>query len=117
MPFPVNGPTTEAAVRELGRVPAGEDTARVQRIVSAVNGFVLSLPAASVAEDAPDWGGVEVAPLVEGATMLAASLYRRKNSLDGVAAISGDGVAYVRREDPHVAMLLGLGGWASPMVG
>lgn len=43
-----------------------------------------------------------------GARMLAARLFRRKNSPEGVASFTGEGVIYVRRTDPDVAELLRL---------
>jgi hypothetical protein len=52
-----------------------------------------------------------------GATMLAARLYRRRNSPEGVASFAADGAVYVQRNDPDVAMLLGIGAYAPPVVG
>jgi hypothetical protein len=52
-----------------------------------------------------------------GAMMLAARLYRRRNSPEGVATFTSDGAVYVQRNDPDVAMLLGLGSYAPPVVG
>lgn len=43
-----------------------------------------------------------------GARMLAARLWRRRNSPEGVASFTGEGVLYVRRTDPDVAELLRL---------
>jgi hypothetical protein len=118
MVFPVNGPTTAALIRDLAKIGEGVDVERVERIAAAVNGFVLTLPSAVKAADgAADWAGVEVAHLVEGATMLGGRLYRRKNTPDGIASFGGDGAVYVRRNDPDIAMLLGLGDYAPPMVG
>jgi hypothetical protein len=118
MTFPADGPTTAAAIRELAKIGDGIDVVRVERIAAAVNGFVLLQPSATIADGAADWSGVEVAHLVEGATMLGARLYRRKNTPDGVASLGGgEGAVYVRRSDPDVAMLLGLGEHAPPAVG
>jgi len=52
-----------------------------------------------------------------GATMLAARLWRRRNSPEGVAAFTADGAVYVSRNDPDVALLLGIGAYAPPVVG
>lgn len=52
-----------------------------------------------------------------GAVMLAAHLWRRRGTPAGVAAFHEDGVSYVQKSDPHVSMLLGLGGWTIPRVG
>lgn len=49
-----------------------------------------------------------------GALMLAARLYRRRNSPTGIEGFADAGVSYVARQDPDVARLLGL---AQPMVG
>ena len=43
-----------------------------------------------------------------GALMLAARLVRRRNSPEGVAAVTADSVFYVARTDADVALLLGL---------
>ena len=52
-----------------------------------------------------------------GATMLAARLYRRRNSPEGVATFTAEGAVYVQRNDPDVALLLGIGSYAPPVVG
>jgi hypothetical protein len=54
-----------------------------------------------------------------GARLLAARLYRRKDSPAGVLPFGqfGEGAAYVQRNDPDVAQLLGLGAYAKPAVG
>lgn len=52
-----------------------------------------------------------------GAKMLGARLYRRRNSVEGVATFTGEGAAYVQRNDPDIAMLLGIGAYAPPVVG
>lgn len=53
----------------------------------------------------------------QGAIMLAGRVYRRRNSPAGVEAMSELGPTYVQRNDPDVAMLLGLGNAARPQVG
>jgi hypothetical protein len=45
----------------------------------------------------------------EAATLLAARLYGRRGSVQGVAAFQDAGVAYVARLDPDVSALLDLG--------
>jgi len=55
--------------------------------------------------------------IVQGAVMLAGRHYRRRNSPGGVEAFGADGVAYVSRTDPDVAMLLQIGPYAAPVVG
>ena len=51
------------------------------------------------------------------ATMLAARLYRRRNSPDGVQAMTDAGAWYVARTDPDVARLLRIDQYISPQVG
>lgn len=53
---------------------------------------------------------------MQGLTMLTARLVRRRNSIGGVEPI-GEGVTYVARTDPDVAMLLGLDRQARPVIG
>lgn len=117
MTYPPNGPTTVAAVKELSRVTGNADDVRLGRIVAAVNAWCLALPSAAVADGAPDWSGAQLQHITEGATMLGARLYRRKNTPDGVVSMGGESFAYIARNDPDVAMLLGLGAWAPPAVG
>jgi hypothetical protein len=52
-----------------------------------------------------------------GKTLLGARLWRRRDSPGGVEVFGPEGAAYVQRTDPDVAMLLGLGAWAPPVVG
>lgn len=47
-----------------------------------------------------------------GATMLAARLYRRKDSPGGVAQFGMEGASYVSGNWPDIAMLLGAGNYA-----
>lgn len=51
-----------------------------------------------------------------GATMLAARIFRRRNSPGGVESFS-DAAVYVSRSDPDVAALLSLGVYKAPQVG
>ena len=52
-----------------------------------------------------------------GAIMLAARMYRRRNSPAGVEALGELGPVYVSRNDPDLAQLLKLGRYATPKVG
>jgi hypothetical protein len=52
-----------------------------------------------------------------GATLLAARFYRRKDSPAGFQLQGMEAAAYVSRNDPDVAQLLGLGSYAPPRVG
>lgn len=52
-----------------------------------------------------------------GCEMLAARLWRRRSSPSGVESLGELGTVYVARYDPDIAILLGLGSHARPMVG
>lgn len=57
------------------------------------------------------------ADLYRGAVMLAARLYRRKNSPDATIAAEGEfGPMYVTRNDPDIAMLLRFGRWGEAWI-
>lgn len=78
-------------------------------IVAAVNSRVAGWLGYAAADE---WA----ADHVLGAVMLAAHLYRRRNTPGGVEQFNELGVAYVQKSDPHVSMLLGLGAWTKPVV-
>lgn len=52
-----------------------------------------------------------------GAKMLAARLYRRRNSPAGVESLGELGPVYVSRNDPDLAQLLRIGRYERPKVG
>lgn len=54
---------------------------------------------------------------VHGARMLAARVYRRRDSPAGVEAMGELGPVYVQRNDPDLAQLLEIGRYAPPQVG
>jgi hypothetical protein len=56
------------------------------------------------------------AEVYNAAVMLAARLYRRRNSPGGIEAF-GDSVTYVARYDPEIQRALRLGAWTAPAVG
>lgn len=114
MPVPANGPATLAKVKAHLRITDSADDALITPIVNAVNTRVLSWPVASAAEDAANWDVPAVAHIVEGAVMLAARLFRRRNSPDGVAAFGAAGPVYVQRTDPDIALLLQIGAYKKP---
>jgi len=113
--LPEGGPTTLPLVKDHLRITDDRDDDRLVSIVAAVNTVVRCWPCAAAAVDAPDWSGAS--SVVEGATMLAARLFRRKGSPAGVEAFGSDGAVYVMRNDPDVAMLLQLGSWSGPSIG
>lgn len=114
-PSAEEGPTTVPLVkRHLGITDARDDD-RLAGIVAAVNVKVRRWPVGVLAVDLADWS--TAADAVEGATLLAARLFRRKNSPAGVETFGNEGAAYVVRMDPDVALLLRLGNHAGPVVG
>lgn len=113
--LPAGGPATLPGVKaHLGITDTADDD-RLTAIVAAVNATVRRLRVAADAAGATDWAG---APHVtEGATMLAARLFRRKNSPAGVEAFTDLGAVYVMRNDPDIALLLRRGPYAEPGIG
>lgn len=116
MPVPSGGPATTPKVKSLLKITDTADDGELDDIVAAVNVEVRGLPVAAALA-----GGLETDPwpanITRGANMLAARLFRRRNSPSGVEAFGVDGVVYVSRNDPDIAMLLKLGGYARPAVG
>lgn len=111
--LPEGGPTSLPAVKaQLSITDAGDDT-ELTSIVDAVNNEVRTWSISQDAVGQPEWP----ARIVQGCTMLAARLFRRKGSPAGVEAFGSLGGAYVMRTDPDIAMLLKLGTWARPQVG
>jgi hypothetical protein len=99
----------------LGVEPASAaDQLALDRATAAVVGWVTAnvegLPVPATPGDP-----VDVGPAIElGAVMLAARWYARRTSSQGIASFGDMGPAYVMRQDPDIATLLGLG---KPMVG
>jgi hypothetical protein len=100
--------------------PALEDA------TAATNAYVgrLGLPLEPVIVDgiaALDDNGAQLyapaADTVLGAKMLAARMYRRRNSPSGVEAITDAGTSFVARYDSDISRLLKLDGYAGPRVG
>lgn len=121
MTLPETGPSTLEGVKAFlgGSYLDGDatDDAAITACVRAVNARVRGWPCAAVADGAADWTADAAASVVQGADMLASRLFRRRNSPDGVAAFAGDSPLYIQRNDPDVALLLGLGAHAKPAVG
>lgn len=118
MPFPSAGPTTLDLVKAHLSIDDAADDAAITAAVDAVNDVVLELPIAQAANVDPapaDWD--DWPRVVHGATLLAARLFRRRLTPDGVAAFAETAPVYVRRNDPDVAQLLQLGAHAKPAVG
>ena len=101
-------PTTVERVKAWLHLTDPADDPLLTDCVDAVNGWVARIPwiAAGGTTDQAD----------QGATMLAARLYRRRNTPSGVESLS-DAVVYVPRRDSDVDMLLRVGSYGQPMVG
>lgn len=110
--LPATGPATLEGAKAVGAISAAHDTA-LTRIVDAVNGSVRKFPVCQKSIGADEFP----ADVVEGANMLAVRLWRRKDTPGGVEVYGDFGIAYVRKLDPDVAMLLELGDWSKPAVG
>lgn len=118
MAFPSNGPATLAGTKVQASIPEGNttDDAAITAIVVGVNARVLEWPVAEKADGLADWTGATVQDLVLGANLLAARLYRRRNSPDGVASLGSD-VIGVALGDPEIAFLLQIDNNTTPQVG
>lgn len=117
MALPDVGPVTLASVKAQLGVADDTDDLALAATAAAVNAVVRQLPVAGRADGAASWGLPELADVLLGANMLAARLWARRNSPEGVATFGAEGPAYVQRNDPDVAMLLQMGPWARPVVG
>lgn len=111
--LPETGPGTVEAVKVHLKITDDTDDARLAAIVAATNEVVRGLPVAADAEGEPLWGD----RISYGATLLAARLFKRKNSPAGVEGFGEFGPLYVARNDPDITMLLRLGRHAPPGVG
>lgn len=114
MPMPPDGPATPTGVQAIVQTDAS-DAADLEAVVAAVNSLVRTWPCTVDATYA-DVDPAFPAHVVRGSDMLAARLFRRRNSVSGVEAFGAEGPVYVQRNDPDVAMLLGLGAWERPGV-
>lgn len=111
MPQPADGPATKDQVKVDLSLTTATDDGAIDLVVAAVNALVRSWPVGQVEGD--DWP----ANVTRGANMLAARLFRRRNTPSGVEAFGDLGPVYVMRNDPDVAMLLKLGAYKRPAVG
>lgn len=99
--------TSDTQVREyLGTTGAADDG--LAPVVTAVNALIVRWFG-----EADEWDD----DIVTGATMLAARIWRRRNSPAGVESFGELGPIYVQRNDPDIAILLGLGNYTRPAVG
>lgn len=117
--LPAEGPATLGGVRRFLRYKDTDvaDDPTLTDMVAATNALVRTWPCSAPAQATADGPGTWPASVVTGADMMAARLFRRRESPAGVAAFGDMGAMYVMRNDPDVAMLLGLGSWSSPGLG
>lgn len=111
--LPEGGPATLPGVKDAANVTDDREDRYIGGIVAAVNRKVRRMRIAAYASGTDDWPE----DIVLGATMLAARLYRRRNSPAGFEAFNGEGAAYVQRNDPDIAQMLELGPYAGPRIG
>jgi hypothetical protein len=112
-PLPEEGPATLPGVKAQPAVGELDDDEALGLYVNAVNELVRGLPCADSARGQERWPY----RIQLGATMLAARLWRRRDTAGGVEVFGDGGIAYVRRDDPDIAQLLELGDWSKPGVG
>lgn len=118
------GPATEASARVMLNLDVDDDRDddKLALNLNAANQFVagLRIAKAHVALVVPDPADPKPWPysLVLATTLLTARWFRRSNSPAGVVDLGGEaGVAYVQRNDPDIAQMLGLGPYTRPAVG
>lgn len=121
MALPNSGPATPEGVKAfLGGSYAADDDpddAAIASAVRAANAVVRQQRIAQLADGRADWTDDDLADVVQGSTQLAARLFRRRDTPDGVAQFGTDTPLYVARTDPDVSLLLQLGPHAKPAVG
>ena len=101
---------TPSAVETYLGLTAERDAAELGRVVAAVNDLIGEWTGLTDADEAGE-------RIKFGALMLAARVFRRRNSPAGVAALGERGPVYVSRNDPELAMMLGIGNYRRPVVG
>lgn len=118
-PVVENGATTVAKVKAHLAIADDRDDETLALVVDAVNDQVVQwCGAPSILNTAGD--ALDYRPKYQqGATMLAARVYRRRNSPNGVEDYGSDlqGAVYTRATDPDVAQMLELGRYERPAVG
>lgn len=118
-PVVQNGATTVDLVKSHLAITDARDDAMIGLVVDAVNDQVVEWHGPPTIPTA-DGSALDYRPkFKQGATMLAARVYRRRNSPNGVEDYGGDlgGAIYTRATDPDVAQMLNLGRYERPAVG
>lgn len=103
----------------LSLTPDVADQPLLDDVCAAVNAWVARLPLVRWASTQPDPDAPDVvwpADAFQGAVMLAARHYRRRNSPSGTQA-SSDLVVYLPQRDSDVDQLLRIGGYQRVQVG
>ena len=102
--------TTLEAAKAWLKLTTTSDDALVAQCVTAANVVVSRYTT-------PPTDDLERGDHTLAATMLAARLYRRRNSPEGVQSITDAGAYYVARTDPDIARLLRIDQYLTPQVG
>ncbi|MBM7052221.1 hypothetical protein [Rothia sp. ZJ1223] len=101
--------TAQEVAAWLGSPIADE---HLTHVTEAVNTYVDSLPSID-RNESNEWAQTTVL----GAKMLAARLYKRRNSPNGVEAFNEVGATYVSRYDSDIARMLHIEAFRKPRVG
>lgn len=102
--------TVEAVKVHLGvPVDPGPQDAALEQAVGAVNAAAVRILGLELA-------GPWTEDQDQGAVMLAARVYGRRGSTNGIAGFADLGVAYIARFDPDVAWLWGIGDYQAPVI-
>lgn len=94
----------------------GAGDVHLPSVIEATNSFVYSLPDVDMTIQVVEGVQVEVwaAHSRLAAKMFAARLYGRRNSANGIEAMTEMGTSYVARYDPDIARMLHLDSFAKP---
>jgi hypothetical protein len=104
---------TDADVAAWLGLKTWQDDTALPEVVAMVNAYVATLPVVANLPEGDDWS----ASVTLGATMLAGRYYRRRNSPNGVEAITEAGAQYVARYDSDISRLLQLDVYTKPAIG
>lgn len=102
--LPAGGPATLPGVKETLRVKDDADDDRLTQVMEAANAKVRSWPIARQADGVEEWP----ADIVYGTTQLVAWLWRRKDAPAGTDVVTNLTPAFVLRNSPEIAMMLGM---------
>lgn len=91
---------------------------RKEGVVNDPDAEHMTLIVVAVNDMCTEWHGEEWPAGVKlGAVMLAARLYRRRNSVNGVESFSDMGTSYVSRYDTDLDRQLRINNWTPPRIG